>query len=139
MSTAPSTGPRAGACWTSAARWAGRARARPASRAAIACRPATSSTPSGPSGAAARRGEDALLASAYRSSLELAAGHGLRTIAFPAISTGAYGFPLERATRIAVAEVRRALEAGSPVERVVFCCFSAGGRAVYDAALAEQA
>lgn len=77
------------------------------------------------------RGEDAVLASCYRESLRLAAAHGLRSVAFPAISTGVYGFPLARATRVAVGEVRRALEAGSPVERVVFCCFSPGDRDVY--------
>ncbi len=81
-------------------------------------------------------GEDAALARCYGNALRLAAEAGLRSIAFPAISTGAYGFPLERATRIAVAEVRRALEAGSPVERVVFCCFSARDREVYETALA---
>src|SRR5512139_3805357 len=52
------------------------------------------------------RGEDALLAECYRNSLALAARRGVRSIAFPAISTGAYGFPLERATRIAVTEVK---------------------------------
>jgi O-acetyl-ADP-ribose deacetylase (regulator of RNase III) len=82
-------------------------------------------------------GEDAALASCYRSALRLAGEAGLRSVAFPAISTGAYGFPMERATRIAVGEARRALEAGSPVERVVFCCFSAADRAVYEAVLDE--
>ncbi len=84
-------------------------------------------------------GEDEALARCYRSAMRLAAEAGLRSIAFPAISTGAYGFPLERATRIAVGEVRRALEAGSPVERVVFCCFSARDREVYAAALDDAA
>ncbi len=83
-------------------------------------------------------GEDEDLARCYRSALRLAAEAGLRSIAFPAISTGAYGFPVERATRIAVGEVRRALEAGSPLERVVFCCFSARDRAVYEDALAAE-
>jgi O-acetyl-ADP-ribose deacetylase (regulator of RNase III) len=69
-------------------------------------------------------GEPALLASAYRSAMGLAAEHGLRSIAFPAISTGIYGYPLEPATRIAVDTVREALAAGSSVERVVFACFS---------------
>ncbi len=84
-------------------------------------------------------GEDEALARCYRNAMRLAAEGGLRSIAFPAISTGAYGFPLERATRIAVAEVRRALEAGSPVERVVFCCFSPGDAAVYARVLDERA
>jgi len=69
-------------------------------------------------------GEAELLASAYRSAMELAAGHRLRSIAFPAISTGIYGYPLEPATAIAVSAVRAALPAGASVERVVFACFS---------------
>ena len=69
-------------------------------------------------------GEDDLLASCYRQSLRLASD--LRSIAFPAISTGVYRFPLERATRIAVREVKRFLEVGGhSLEKVVFCCFSA--------------
>lgn len=67
--------------------------------------------------------EDELLASCYRRSLELAAEKGLRTVAFPAISTGAYGFPLERATQIAVREVADFLEEHSAIEKVVFVCF----------------
>lgn len=57
-------------------------------------------------------GEDALLASAYRNSLKLADEHGARTIAFPSISTGAYGFPVERAARIALREIRDFLAVG---------------------------
>ncbi|HEY6099704.1 MAG TPA: O-acetyl-ADP-ribose deacetylase [Anaeromyxobacter sp.] len=84
-------------------------------------------------------GEDAALASCYREAMRLAAEHGCRSIAFPAIATGVYGFPLERAARIAAGEVRRALEAGSPVERVVLCCFSPGDRDVYERILDEPA
>jgi len=76
--------------------------------------------------------EDELLASCYRNAMRLGREHGLASIAFPAISTGAYGFPLERATRIALAEVRAALEKDPRVERVVFCCFSAADLAVYE-------
>jgi O-acetyl-ADP-ribose deacetylase len=83
------------------------------------------------------RGEDALLARCYSESLRIAGERGLRSLAFPAISTGVYRFPLERATRIAVAEVRRALAAPTSLERVVFCCFSEGDRAVYEAVLDE--
>jgi len=81
------------------------------------------------------QGEDLDLASCYRAAMDLAAGHGLRSIAFPSISTGAYGFPIERAARIAVAEVKRILDAGSPVERVTFCCFSADDHDVYEKVL----
>jgi O-acetyl-ADP-ribose deacetylase (regulator of RNase III) len=82
-------------------------------------------------------GEDDALASCYRIALGLAAERGLRSLAFPAISTGIYRFPLERATRIAVAEVRRALAGPTSVARVLFCCFSAGDRAVYERVLEE--
>jgi O-acetyl-ADP-ribose deacetylase (regulator of RNase III) len=68
--------------------------------------------------------EPELLASAYRSAMELAAKHGLRSIAFPAISTGIYGYPLEPASAIAVSTVRDAVAADSSVEEVVFACFS---------------
>jgi O-acetyl-ADP-ribose deacetylase len=67
---------------------------------------------------------DRLLASCYRVALGLAAAHGLRSIAFPAISTGVYAFPADRAARIAVGAVKAGLEAGTSVQHVVFCCFS---------------
>jgi O-acetyl-ADP-ribose deacetylase (regulator of RNase III) len=69
--------------------------------------------------------EDALLASCYRVSLGLAVAHSLRSIAFPAISTGVYGFPPDRAARIGVATVNAEITAApGAFERVVFCCFS---------------
>ena len=77
------------------------------------------------------RGEEDLLAKAYRSSLELAEENGIKTIAFPAISAGAYGFPMERASKIAVAEISRFLEGGSSIERVVLVCFSEEARGCY--------
>ena len=83
------------------------------------------------------QGEDDLLASAYQSSMELARTHDAATVAFPAISTGAYGFPLERATHIAVREVAAALEAHSMPERVTFVCFDAATAEVYEAVVAE--
>lgn len=82
-------------------------------------------------------GEDAALASCYATAMRIAAEHGLRSVAFPAISTGVYRFPLERATRIAVGEVRRALAAPTTVERVVFCCFSSQDGEVYEQVLDE--
>lgn len=82
-------------------------------------------------------GEPELLASCYRRSMVLAAAHGVRSIAFPGISTGIYGYPVEPAARLAVSTVREALaDAASPVEEVVFCCFSAGDLAIYEAVLA---
>ena len=78
------------------------------------------------------QGEDGLLASCYRQSLRLAAQHTLLSIAFPAISTGAYGFPIGRATRIAVEEVARGVRARAELERVVLCCFSEEDLEVYD-------
>ena len=67
-------------------------------------------------------GEDALLASCYRRSIEVAAAHGLKSVAFPAISTGIYGFPPERAAPIAVRAVAEALERHPEME-AIFCCF----------------
>jgi O-acetyl-ADP-ribose deacetylase (regulator of RNase III) len=67
--------------------------------------------------------EDALLASAYRNSVKLAAKHHLRTLAFPNISTGIYGFPRERAADIAIAAVRKALAEAPGIEQVTFVCF----------------
>lgn len=69
------------------------------------------------------RGEDSLLAACYRSSLALAEQHGIKSIAFPSISTGAYRFPLGRAATIAVREVRTFLLQTKVVERVVLVCF----------------
>jgi O-acetyl-ADP-ribose deacetylase (regulator of RNase III) len=69
--------------------------------------------------------EDKLLASAYASSLALARAHELRSIAFPAISTGVYAFPPDRAARIAVGTVVRELQGTPDFSKVVFCCFSA--------------
>jgi O-acetyl-ADP-ribose deacetylase (regulator of RNase III) len=75
-------------------------------------------------------GEDELLASCYRSCFAVLREHGLRSVAFPGISCGAYGFPLDRAASIAVLEIRSFLESDTEVERVHVVCF---GRDVYDA------
>jgi O-acetyl-ADP-ribose deacetylase (regulator of RNase III) len=76
-------------------------------------------------------GEDADLAACYRHALDLAAKAGARSIAFPAISTGIYGFPLERATRIAVREVRAGFDRHPGLEKAVLCCFSERDRETY--------
>ena len=91
----------------------------------------------GPIWSGGDRGEDGLLAGAYRASLALACEHDLESIAFPAISTGAFGFPLERATRIAIGEVLGHLEAEARPSRATFVCFDAAPREVYDTVLAE--
>jgi O-acetyl-ADP-ribose deacetylase (regulator of RNase III) len=76
-------------------------------------------------------GEDDLLAGCYRSSLALAGERGLSSIAFPAISTGAYGFPLERAARIAVAAVLEGLPDCPSVDRVIFVCHGREAAVIY--------
>jgi len=81
-------------------------------------------------------GEDQLLALCYRNSLGLAIDHGLASIAFPAISTGAYGFPPDLAAEIAVATVLEAARAADRIEQVVFCCFGADSREHHEVALA---
>jgi O-acetyl-ADP-ribose deacetylase (regulator of RNase III) len=68
--------------------------------------------------------EDALLASCYRTALDLAADNGLTSVAFPAISTGVYAFPAERAALIAVRTVASRVAKPGSLNRVVFCCFS---------------
>lgn len=74
-------------------------------------------------------GEDELLAKCYQSCFALAEYHALRSIAFPSISTGAYGFPIERAAKIALAEMRRVLEKNSELEKVLVVAFNEN---VYD-------
>ena len=84
-------------------------------------------------------GEAALLAGCYRKAMALARGHDMRSIAFPCISTGIYGYPLDAAAEIAVATVARSLaEAEAPPE-VLFCCFSEPALAVYERLLANGA
>ena len=82
-----------------------------------------------------RHSEPELLASCYRRSLALANTHKLESIAFPSISTGVYGYPIERASLIAVATVRDVTSHGGTVREVIFCCFSKADLAVYEAVL----
>ena len=70
------------------------------------------------------QGETALLAKCYRNSLLLAEEKGLKTIAFPSISTGVYGYPIEKAAQVALATVREVLLETPGIEEVIFCCFS---------------
>jgi len=79
------------------------------------------------------RNEPALLASAYRASLELARVHAVASMAFPAISTGIYGYPLKAATAVAVATVREFSAAPGSVEHVIFACFNDDALAAYAA------
>jgi O-acetyl-ADP-ribose deacetylase (regulator of RNase III) len=78
----------------------------------------------GPVWAGGNQGEDEALASCYRHALELCQSHSLASVAFPAISTGVYRFPADRAARIAVSAAVDALAAAPAVTRVIFCCFS---------------
>ena len=84
-------------------------------------------------------GEDKLLASCYRNSLALAEQHGIRTIAFPAISTGVYGFPMERAARIAVKGAKDFLERNATGEQVLLVCFDKQAHDVFAKVLKEGA
>ena len=76
--------------------------------------------------------EPTLLASCYRNPLELALKNGVKTIAFPSIGTGAYGYPKEEAAKIAVAVMR---EYGKRFDEIIACCFSAGDKSLYDTIL----
>ena len=84
-------------------------------------------------------GEPELLASAYRESLRLAAEHDARTVAFPAISCGVYGYPVDKAAAIAVSEVRRFLDADERIERVTLTCFGTAVLQAYRRALQQPA
>ncbi len=85
----------------------------------------------GPVWTGGHRGEPDLLRSCYLNSLGLAAQHGIKSIAFPSISTGAYGYPIEQAANIAVATVRKCLEEPGAVQLVRFVCFSERDLEVY--------
>jgi len=83
-------------------------------------------------------GEPDLLASCYRNSLKLAVDYHLKSIAFPAISTGVYGYPVELAAKVAVTTVRDFIRSPSSLEQILFCCFSASDLKIYQAILQES-
>lgn len=80
-------------------------------------------------------GEREALASCYRMCLKLSVDYGIKTIAFPAISTGAYGYPIEEATHVAISETLSFLKTNDQIEKVIFCCFSIRDFQVYQATL----
>ncbi|MCY1521916.1 O-acetyl-ADP-ribose deacetylase [compost metagenome] len=78
------------------------------------------------------RGEPELLSSCYRRCMELAEENAVASIAFPSISTGIYGYPIELAAKVAVKSVRESLSSDSPVQEVIFCCFSPEDLLLYE-------
>jgi O-acetyl-ADP-ribose deacetylase (regulator of RNase III) len=90
----------------------------------------------GPVWRSGTQGEPELLARCYRSCFSLAREYSLRSLAFPAISTGVYGYPKEEAARIAVHEARRALAEAETLATVLFVCFNRDTRLAYEMALA---
>jgi O-acetyl-ADP-ribose deacetylase len=86
-----------------------------------------------------KRGEPALLASCYRSSLALALAHGVKTIAFPAISCGVYGYPLEDAVAVAVRECADFAAAHTAIEKIIFACFDRPTLDIYRSELTKMA
>lgn len=85
------------------------------------------------------QGEPDLLASCYRRTIKIAAQHGIRTLAFPCISTGAYGYPVEPAARIAIATTRAATHVFTDMQDIIFCCHSDEDRSIYARLLGQTA
>jgi O-acetyl-ADP-ribose deacetylase len=91
----------------------------------------------GPVWRGGKYGEKELLASCYRNSLTIAAKQEVKSIAFPGISTGVYGYPIDLAARVAVETVLDAVQKPSKIEEVIFCCFSPSDLAVYESLLSK--
>lgn len=85
-----------------------------------------------------KHNEDKLLANCYLNSLKLAVENKIKSMAFPAISTGIYRFPLERATKIAITEVKEFLEKNDTIEKVIFVCFDEETYEIYKSVLASK-
>lgn len=85
-----------------------------------------------------KHNEDKLLADCYINSLKLAVENKIKSMAFPAISTGIYRFPLERATKIAITEVKEFLEKNDTIEKVIFVCFDEETYEIYKSVLASK-
>ena len=84
------------------------------------------------------RGEEASLASCYRRSLDVALENGCRTVAFPSISTGIYGYPVDAAALVAVQTVRDVLAGSDALDRVTFCCFADASAEAHRRAIANS-
>jgi len=92
----------------------------------------------GPVWRGGKNGEPELLASCYRGSLAIAAEHEMKSIAFPSISTGVYGYPIELAARVAVETVCDVVRKSSKIEEIIFCCFSQSDLDVYESLLPKE-